>query len=1200
MPAGTLPWAAASNAAVPLKIAQYSTMQSICKRLLESRQRLNLCGLHGGSAALFAARLQAEQGGSLCCIVPLDEFLEPLAEDIGLFTAVPVVTYPAFEIAPYAQLAPDPATVATRLATLHCLQEHSEPCIVLASAEAILRRIMPRQVLADHCELVMTGEETDRDELIASLSMAGYQICEQVQHPGDMAVRGGIVDLYTPAFRPDIQGPLRLDFFGDTVESIRTFDPLSQRSLTELEEAILLPASDILFPKPDQEGRHWQPDPDTLTELGVDRDQAGAVLEQLREQVRFPGIEFLLPLIYRKPAPQTLFDYLPRDTPCLLHDPVAIRRKVDLVWERILANHQEAAPEGVAPTPASLFLDRQELESCLQRHVRVDLYTLPDPDAPQPPVMLQVGEHSLLKQEIDLERKKRGLLAPLADRLLNWQQAGDTIMLACRSARQAGHFEEILAGYQIRTARTTAPLDLAPRPGEMLLVEHPLSHGFDLPDEQLHVLSAAELFGEKRLRSSGHKKGRRAGGEPVAVEKLAIGDIVVHRDHGLASFQGLVNMEFAGQRGDFMQLEFRDEDKLYIPVDQLHWVSRYQGLTDQQPRLDRLGSERWQSTKKKVTEAVWQVAQELLDIYARRELRTGHRFQPPGPLYRELEESFPYDETEGQARAIEEVLEDLTTDQPMDRLVCGDVGYGKTEVAVRAAFKAIEDGFQVAVLVPTTVLAEQHAATFRERFSEFPVEVACINRFRSTGQQKEIIRKLAAGHIDLVVGTHRLLSKDIVINKLGLLIVDEEHRFGVTHKEKIKKLRATVDVLTLTATPIPRTLQMSLLGIRDLSVISTPPRRRRSVKTFLARHDDLMIREAVLQELARGGQVFFVHNRVKSIHRIAEKIEKLVPHARIAVGHGQMPGKNLEDIMVSFINHEIDILVCTTIIESGLDIPNANTIIINRADHLGLADIYQLRGRVGRSSRQSYAYLLVPSLDRLTKDAGQRLRALMDCSELGGGFKLAMNDLQIRGGGNLLGVSQSGHIAAVGYDLYLELLQSTVAELKKKAAGAASREPELDPEIKLRIAAFLPDDYVRDTAQRYQLYRRISTAANQDPEILADLRDELIDRFGPLPPEADTLFTMIGLKYPLRKLGISKLEQGPTNLVFTFVDSSPVEPAAFLELISQHSPKKKKGTVHPVADPIRLTPDHRLIVAIDEKENLFTRIDTVLHFLAKE
>uniref|UniRef100_UPI004056A6AE DEAD/DEAH box helicase n=1 Tax=Candidatus Electrothrix sp. TaxID=2170559 RepID=UPI004056A6AE len=623
----------------------------------------------------------------------------------------------------------------------------------------------------------------------------------------------------------------------------------------------------------------------------------------------------------------------------------------------------------------------------------------------------------------------------------------------------------------------------------------------------------------------------------------------------------------------------------------------------------------WQTAKKKVTEAVWQVAQELLEIYARREVRKGHCFQEPGMPFKELAESFPYDETEGQAKAIDDVLADLCSDKPMDRLVCGDVGYGKTEVAVRAAYKAIEDGFQVAVLVPTTVLAEQHAATFQERFAGFDVQVACTNRFRTTKEQNEIVRDLKEGHINLVVGTHRLLSKAISFHKLGLLIVDEEHRFGVSHKEKIKKLRADVDVLTLTATPIPRTLQMSLLGIRDLSVISSPPRQRRSVKTFLARHDDLVIREAVQQELDRGGQIFFVHNRVKSIHRIAENLEQLVPHARIAVAHGQMSGKHLEEVMVSFVTHEVDILVCTTIIESGLDIPNANTIIINRADRIGLADMYQLRGRVGRSSRQSYAYLLVPSPDKMTADAGQRLRALMDCSELGGGFKLAMNDLQIRGGGNLLGVSQSGHIAAVGYDLYLELLQSTVAELKKQAEqGGDLAEPAVEPDVKLRVAAFLPDDYVRDTVLRYRLYRRLSVAGNEDPEQLADLRDEIIDRFGPIPRETEALFALVGLKYPLRQLGITKLEQGPANLVFSFGEHSSVAPETLLAFIEQSRPKKKKkkkvvravGGLRvpakaPAPDPVRLTPDQRLIVAVDEhveQAELFQRIEAVLGFLS--
>ncbi|MCI5167691.1 MAG: DEAD/DEAH box helicase, partial [Candidatus Electrothrix sp. GM3_4] len=778
---------------------------------------------------------------------------------------------------------------------------------------------------------------TDRDALIASLIDAGYQPCELVRQPGDLAVRGDIVDLFPPA----AQGPLRLDFFGDTVESIRVFDPLTQRSEEELEEVVLLPASDVLFPASSAVEKWRQDLYVAVEELNPDHtpdhansDEFRQIMQQLRDRIRFPGIEFFLPLMYRNPGPQTLFDYLPADCPCILYDPVTIRRKMTLVRERIAANYEEAASaggQGLALPPKTLFMDQKEFDQCLGQRLRVDLCLYPDPDfdpdATQAPILQQVGDHSLLRQEIELQRKKRGVLAPLADRLLKWQKAEDAVVLACRSGRQAEHLEEMLAGYDIQCGRGATPLDLKQQyPGQVLLVEHPLSQGFDLPEEQLHILSAAELFGEKRLQSGSNKKGRKPQEEPVALEEISVGDIVVHRDHGLASFQGLVNMDFTGQRGDFMLLEFLGNDKLYIPVHQLHWVSRYQGLTDQQPKLDRLGSQRWQTAKKKVTEAVWQVAQELLVIYARREIRKGHCFQPPGILFRELAESFPYDETEGQAKAIDEVLKDLCSDKPMDRLVCGDVGYGKTEVAVRAAYKAIEDGFQVAVLVPTTILAEQHAATFRERFSGFNVEVASTNRFRTTKEQKDIVRDLKDGHINLVVGTHRLLSKTISFQKLGLLIVDEEHRFGVSHKEKIKKLRADVDVLTLTATPIPRTLQMSLLGIRDLSVISSPPRQRRAVKTFLARHDDLVIRESVQQELERGGQVFFVHNRVKSIHRIAEQIEQLVPHARIAVAHGQMPGKHLEDIMVSFINHEVDILVSTTIIESGLNIPNANTI----------------------------------------------------------------------------------------------------------------------------------------------------------------------------------------------------------------------------------------------------------------------------------
>ena len=1175
-------------------------MQSILARLRDTGQPLDILGLHGASTAfLLSSAVEALQR-PLCCIVPADDQLEVLARDIAFFSRVQVLTYPSYEIPPYTPLSPDPATVCARLATLHRLHDNQAPAIVLTSAEAVLRRVLPAVELDRRCELVLAGEETDRDALIASLVASGYQIVEMVRQEGDLALRGGIIDVYPPVLDEELAGPLRLDFFGDLVESIRLFDPLSQRSRQQLTEAVLLPASELLFPPADgraalcaavdaaAEVHHWP------------GREALALREQFAGGQRFPGMEFLLPLLYGGRAGlSSLFDYLPPRTGLVIAEPHRVEQRMQLVRERIAANHAEAVGRSVpALPPDDLFLGVEECEQAIGSRLVARLPHLPDPDGSLPVYTVPTGDHSLLAQEIDLQRKKRGLLAPLADRIRTWQEERGTIVLACRSVRQADHLREMLAHYQLQSTLLETPFaaERASGPGVVHCYPQPLSRGFDLVDERLHLLSAAELFGDKRLQARRRGRGVRPEGQPVAIDQLATGDVVVHRDHGIGVFQGLVNMEFSGQHGDFMQIEFRGGDKLYVPMDRLHWVSRYQGLTDQEPRLDSLGSQRWQTAKKKVTDAVWKIAQELLDIYAQRALRQGHRFSPAGDLYRELEESFPYDETSGQAKAIDEVLDDLTREQPMDRLVCGDVGYGKTEVAARGAFKVIEDGWQVAVLVPTTVLAEQHAATFRERFAGFPVEIACLNRFRTAREQREIVAGLASGTIDLVVGTHRLLSKDIRFNRLGLLIVDEEHRFGVAHKEKIKKLKATVDVLTLTATPIPRTLQMSLLGIRDLSVISTPPHQRRSVKTFLARFDQLVIREAIQREMERGGQLFFVHNRVQSIHRVAETIGTLAPQARIGVAHGQMPGPQLEDIMVRFINHEIDILVCTTIIESGLDIANANTIIINRADNLGLADIYQLRGRVGRSSRQAYAYLLVPSLDHLTADAQQRLRALMDCSELGGGFKLAMNDLQIRGGGNLLGVSQSGHIAAVGYDLYLELLQSTVADLKSKAAAGGPKDglADLDPEIKLQVAAFLPDSYIPDTSLRYHAYRRLAAAGTGSAADLADLEDELVDRYGLLPPEAQALFALIGLKQELRALGITKLEQAPGSLVFSFVDRTPVDPQRLLALV-QEKPTRKQA-----APPARLTPDQRLIVPLAATDDLFARIHCVLRTLQGE
>ena len=1171
-------------------------MQSILTRLrARGRQRFDITGLAGSSGQLLLAGLCDKLQRTVCCLVPADEQLETVARDTALFTDAPILIYPSFEIPPYTALAPDPATTSARLSTLYRLQDIDRPLIVFTSVEALLRRVIPRRILGEHCELIISGEEVDREQLITTLTGLGYEQCDMVRRPGDMAVRGGIIDIFSPSATGE-ERPLRLDFFGDTVESIRNFDPVSQRSKDELSEVILLPATDLLFTGQNDD-KQWPTEiKEKISSFPWPRDAAQKLLTRLSDRIPFAGCEFFLPLLYQHAGGlDTFFDYLADDSIIVTLDPVATRQASDLIRERIQVNYTNAlADNRAALPPEELFLTEDEQADFLHTFSHIGICGLPDPDSEIDCLHLHNGDHSLLVQEIELQRQKRGLLAPLADRLIHWARQGATSIIACMSGRQLEHVQEILTGYSLETARLSAPITVQRLEGRHIyLVEHPLSQGFDLGGEQVHILSAAEMFGEKKLGGKRRNPGKSKG-QPISLETLQVGDIVVHRDHGLGSFQGLVNMELAGRHSDFLLLQFRGDDKLYVPVDRLHWVSRYQGLDDRRPRLDRLGSSRWQATKKRVTEAVWQVAGELLDIYARRELQRGHSFTPPGELYRNLEDSFPYEETDGQARAIAEVIDDMTGEQPMDRLICGDVGYGKTEVAIRAACKAIEDGFQVAILVPTTVLAEQHAKTFRERFTGFPVNIACLNRFRTPARQREIRTGLKDGTVDLVVGTHRLLSKDIVYSRLGLLIIDEEHRFGVAHKEKIKKIKSSVDVLTLTATPIPRTLQMSLLGIRDLSVISTPPRQRRSVKTFLARNEDLVIREAVQRELQRGGQLFLVHNRVRSIARVAEHLATLVPQARIGIGHGQMPPAQIEDVMVRFINHDLDILVCTTIIESGLDISNANTIIINRADHFGLADIYQLRGRVGRSSRQSYAYLLVPSLEDLTADAKKRLRALMDASELGSGFKLAMNDLQIRGGGNLLGVSQSGHIAAVGYDLYLDLLQSTVEDLKRLQQGGTD-QPPLDPEINLRINAYLPEDYIRDTSQRYHVYRRLSLAGNDVPEVLADLQDEIEDRYGRLPAEALALWKMIGLKHHLRNLGIDKLEQGPEALIYSFVDTTVVQPEALLRLLNRDKKRAKKERRKKI---MRITADHRLIVPLLPEENIFQQIENVLALLS--
>jgi len=1150
-------------------------MDEILSLLAAGHKRINLSGLQGSSYAFVAARIAAKAKRPLLFITPSERQAELAVQNISLFSSIPVILYPGFDIPPYTPLSPDQATVAERLNALYRLLTADGPVIFVASCESLLRRVMPKSTLGSLAELVIHGEDVEQDGLIRNLVDLGYENVSLVQGIGDFSVRGGIVDIFPPGY----EAPVRFDFFGDTVESLRTFDPISQRSIMEIDEAVILPASNILFP-PVASAHYariqsrFQKEAETLN---WPLDALDAVLEKISSGQRFPGIEFFLPLFYSDqhecPCP---LQYLAENTIVFIPDPLEIKRSMGLAWERIQANyHESVSSRTPALPPDTVFLAPDNLSEELNAFTKVQvLHFIENDGNGSKTIHFTSQNHLLLKQEVDLQRKQQGLLLPLAAVLKEWSARNELVAMACRSPRHGTHLAELLSHYEISAHIHDAPLELSyfkeiRGSSTILLLNQPISEGFDLqlePNIQLHVLSENELFGERRLGS--RKKRRPAGEDSLRFDELDNGDIVVHREHGLGIYQGLVTLTLKDITNDFLEIHYQGEDKLYVPVDRLNSISKYKGISDKKPKLDKLGAKTWMLKKKKIKESVWLVAQDLLKIYAKRELQKGLAFSQPGELFHELEESFSFDETSGQQKAISEVLDDLTSEQTMDRLICGDVGYGKTEVAVRAAFKTIEDGFQVAMLVPTTVLAEQHAKTFQERFAGFPVMVESINRFRTQAEQKKILSNLKTGKVDMIIGTHRLLSKDVYLNRLGLLIVDEEHRFGVSHKEKIKRFKADVNVLTLSATPIPRTLQFSLLGIRDLSVINTPPEQRRPIKTFVARYDELVIKEAITRELQRGGQAFLVHNRVQSIQEMARKVEKLAPQARIAVAHGQMPAKQLEEIMVRFVNREIDVLVCTTIIESGLDIASANTIVINRADRLGLAEIHQLRGRVGRSSEQSYAYLLVPSLDGLAKEAKERLRALLDHSELGGGFKLAMSDLQIRGGGNILGVSQSGHIAAVGYDLYLELLQNTVSDLKRQAADKEIIET-IEPEINLQISAYIPETYIVDTPQRYIAYRKIASII--DGAQLADLKEELQDRYGLLPWETQNLFDMMALKIRMKKIMLTRLEQGKDMLVFSFHEKTDIGPQKILDLVNSSK------------NNIRFSPDARLMVPLSSQ-----------------
>jgi transcription-repair coupling factor (superfamily II helicase) len=1049
-------------------------------------------------------------------------------------------------------IAPD--VQGQRLAVLYTAAASNRAKIIVTSAQAMMEKVLPRRHCMDASQYLVKGEEVRREHFISHLTSMGYYRTDLVEEIGDLSVRGDIIDLFSPLYHR----PLRLEFFDETLESIRFFDPSNQRSSEPLEDVVIVPAHEILLDDSTQErARSWLTL--ALEKEGQFRSDLELWLDRLGNLGHFPGIEQLLPICYEKL--ETLFHYLSPSTLVVLSNSGEIKRTIAELLEQAERNQDFACQSSRwTPSPETYLLDIEGIETLLEPFPQILQSSIPvehGNDQKNSMVLnFRLGDHRGLQREIQHHQQRQRLLEPLAARLQQWQKSGISPFLVCRTAEQGRRLQELLTDYGVDAHFSSEPFgQLSFRAPVTKIVVGRLPIGFIWPDEALAVVTETELYGEKPRRQ--RVRPPEIGSFLASFADLQFDDFVVHLDHGIGVYKGLVHLRINEHSNDFLLLEYQDGDLLYLPVDRLGRVQKYIGVEDYQPRVDKLGGQRWASTRKRVQDSIQKMAKELVHIYALRQVRKATSFSPPDSSFREFEATFPYEETQDQQAAIEDVLVDMQKDKCMDRLICGDVGFGKTEVALRAAFKAVMDGKQVAILVPTTVLAEQHYLTFKQRLDGYPVFLEVLSRFKLRSEQKKILADLHNGLVDIVIGTHRLLQPDVNFKSLGLLVIDEEHRFGVRHKERIKELRAEVDVLTLTATPIPRTLHMSLIGIRDLSVIDTPPQDRRAIATRICSFDHLVVREGILKEKARGGQVFFVHNNIKTIYRIANDLQALIPEVTVAVAHGQLRERQLEKVMIDFIHQRIDVLVCTTIIESGLDIPAANTIFINRADKFGLAQIYQLRGRVGRSAEQAYAYLLIPGEHLVTSQAQRRLLALMDFTELGSGFKIAMNDLQIRGAGNILGTAQSGHIAAVGYEMYVHLMEEAIAQLK----GETPREA-IEPEIHLNLAAHLPETYITSNGQRLATYKRLASATHES--VLADLEEELRDRFGPLPAEASHLLSLLRLKLLLRKLGIKQLDSVNGELVLTFAENPEIDLSRLTRIIAAE-PKS-----------LRLTPECRL------------------------
>jgi transcription-repair coupling factor (superfamily II helicase) len=1128
--------------------------------ILQNNNKILLKDFAGGRFAHFLVQTFHTTKKTQCLIVDDALHADKLTDEICFFYPhARIDKLPIYDVPLYSGLSPLRKAVLKSQSIYYKLLAGQLDFLIVPK-KALLRRTIHKSIFAELNITITKNDLIDREELVQKLIFMGYERYAVVEEPGHFAVRGDIIDIFSPQYNT----PHRINFFDIEIEDIKAFNPINQRTADAIGEIVLIPAHEIFLhhynnPKQKQENTecpswidaNWKSNlkkrADTKNIQKPKRDQ---IEDFIKNRIYFHGIEFFLPLFYNQTG--SLFDYLKPQTIVIQAtteplDSFAKQQIHDLNTRRNESDHIDTIIKA-----EELLLDDKDLNNHLNNFTG---FFFDNTSTEQMPIISGESQSNLiLKSRISSQISKIHSLAPLVSEINDKRLSGMNCFIVCSNNIQQERVNDLLSRFDLprRLVDKTVQADvikqllvgnLSERLVTLLIGE--LHEGFFSETLKQWWITDEEIFGKKTKRA--HRKPL-----PTKVfnsfSELHVGDYMIHLDHGVGLYQGLVKLDVDPNQNDFVLLEYLGGDKLYVPVDKLNRLQKFAAQDEAVPQLDKLGAKTWLKTKTKAKRAAKRLAKELLEIQAKRETRVGYSFTPHLESMEEFSTTFGFDETPDQLSTISAVEEDMEKTQPMDRLVCGDVGYGKTEVAIRAAFKAILNNKQVALLVPTTVLAFQHYHTFVERFKNYPINVSLLSRFRSPADQKKTIERMAKGQVDIIVGTHRLLSKDIKFQDLGLLIVDEEHRFGVTHKEKVKKLKNMVDVLTLTATPIPRTLNFSLTGIRDLSIINTPPADRLATRTYTCYFDEITIRDAMMKEIRRGGQVFFVHNRVQSIDKIAKQISKLIPEAKVRFAHGQMQEGDLEEIMISFMEHKFDILVCTTIIESGLDIPNANTMLINRADTFGLAQLYQLRGRVGRSDRQAYCYLIVPHENLQTNKAKRRLAVIQRFTELGSGFKVASHDLEIRGAGNILGDEQSGHIAAIGYDLYIHLLQEAVNELKNKHIPE-----DFEPELSLNIPAKIPDNYIPDKQLRLILYKEISSC--QDLEEIQEIQDEWLDRFGNIPDELTNLINLIRIKILSKNILVSQIKQSGNFLFFSFHPEHQIETSVFTQAV-QKDPKQ--------------------------------------------